>query len=84
MTTDLQDDIIDYVRSRFEKLDRAADQIKESALKMTVAVYTQCKEPVYSRVLERVLAGYTETPADKFNQVVKRITAEEVARADAE
>jgi hypothetical protein len=77
-------DLTDYIHARFERLDRAAAEMKESAIRMAVAVQTCCREPLYSRVLERALAGYLEIPADKINEVVKRITAEEVNRADAE
>lgn len=79
-----QDDLLEYMRSRFAKLDRAADEIKENTIRLIVTVVTGAKEPVYSRVLERVIAGYKETPADKLQEVITRITDEEVARANAE
>jgi|HubBroStandDraft_5_1064220.scaffolds.fasta_scaffold2204893_1 hypothetical protein len=81
---DTQDDLLEYMRSRFEKLDRAADEIKESTIRLVVTVATLAKEPVYSRVMERILAGYSETPANMLAEVVERITAEEIARANAE
>lgn len=81
---DTQDDLLEYMRSRFEKLDRAAEEIKESTIRLIVTVATGAKEPIYSRVLERILSGYSETPANMLAEVVKRITAEEVQRANAE
>lgn len=76
-------DIQTYVTARFEKLDRQATEIKEAAIEMAVALATQCKEPVYTRVLERILAAYMETPSEQITSVIRRITTEEVHRANA-
>ena len=77
-------DITSYITGRFAKLERAARETKESAIKLAVAVHTQCAEPAYSRVLDRMLASYSEVPSERINEVVRRITAEEVRRANAE
>jgi hypothetical protein len=73
-----------YITGRFERLERQAVEIREATIRMAVAAVTQCREPLYSRVLERALAGYSDVPPDRLIQVIRRIADEEVARASAE